>query len=82
MLLLRNGSGKGLVVAMHDCPAPRCERRVLDRFLSCRQHWAQLSPAIRSAVWHTSHLPLTDPNRREAVMAAIEEWRLLDAMTP
>ena len=36
----------------HQCPGPKCPQdRIADEMLACRNHWYQVHPATRRAVW-------------------------------
>lgn len=43
--------------------------------LACKPHWYQLSKPVRDAIWATAGLPALHPDRRQALEAALEEWR-------
>jgi hypothetical protein len=36
---------------MHDCPGPRCTRRVPDRLLMCGPHWRLVPADLQRAVY-------------------------------
>jgi hypothetical protein len=57
------------------CPAPKCAVMIRGNLLACRPHWYSLSKPVRDAIWATVGLPTLHPDRRQALEAALEEWR-------
>jgi hypothetical protein len=57
------------------CHAPGCTKLVPLAKFGCTSHWFALSRPVRDAIKRTASLPLTHRDRREAVKAAIREWR-------
>lgn len=60
---------------LKKCPAPGCTLMIRRTLLACKPHWYQLSKSVRDAVWATAGLPALHPDRRQALEAALEEWR-------
>lgn len=62
----------------HVCANPRCNRRVPDHMLACREHWSELPGALRDRIW-ANYLPGQDvttatPAYLEALTECIEFW--------
>lgn len=60
----------------HRCPAPSCEEQVPNTLFSCRRHWFMLSASVRGAIYATAGKSVLAEDRRGAIMAAREEWRV------
>ncbi len=35
----------------HECPAPRCDKMVIDDLLTCNPHWRIIPADLRRAIW-------------------------------
>lgn len=58
----------------HRCPARPCTIRVSDEKLACGKHWYKLPAMLRSKIWATKSLPITDPKRSEIIQEALAVW--------
>ena len=57
----------------HECPAPRCARRVPHSQLACREHWYEIPKAERDAVWYTyRRFGMGSSEHVDAMMNAID----------
>jgi len=55
----------------HPCPGG-CGETVPDAMLSCRPDWYWLPPGVRSEVWATKSMHITQPRRMAALAAAVQ----------
>jgi hypothetical protein len=63
----------------HRCPRPGCRSEVDNRLFSCREDWFALSRAARGGIYATASMGLLSGPRREAIQAALDEWKAIDA---
>jgi hypothetical protein len=47
---------------------------VPNHLFACRNDWYALTKPTRDLIWATAHLPVMDPERRNAFRAADEDW--------
>jgi hypothetical protein len=47
---------------------------VPNHLFACRNHWYALSLPTRNLIYATAHLPVMDPERRNAFRAADKDW--------
>lgn len=62
----------------HTCPRKGCQVTVPNHLFACRSDWFALSKATRDLIWATAHLPVMDPERRNAFRAADADWEACD----
>ena len=55
----------------HPCPGG-CGRTVDNKLFACGGCWYRLPGSIKAGVTATAHLPIVDPERSEAVIAAMQ----------
>lgn len=58
----------------HKCPGC-AEAEVPETMLACLPCWRRLPEPVKAEVSATRRLPLTDPRRRNALLAAMNEFR-------
>lgn len=61
----------------HTCPRAGCTRQVPDRLFACRDDWFDLPRLNRAAIYATATLPLSNPERAEAVREALDAWKVV-----
>jgi hypothetical protein len=71
----RSKGGHVATVTTHRCPARPCAAEVPNRLLACPTHWFRLPADIRREVARTAHLPVNHPQRRIALMNAVNYWK-------
>lgn len=59
----------------HTCPAPECSSAVPDHRYACARDWWRLPGAVRSEIWKTAKLAITNARRGEALVAAATWYR-------
>jgi len=62
----------------HHCPRRGCKALLPYHLFACKRDWFALSVPVREAIRATSGLHVMEKDRRDAIEAAREEWKMLD----
>lgn len=65
----------------HRCPRRTCGAVVPNALFACAADWAALSRSVQQQIYRTAEMGLLSIPRRQAIQAAIDEWKRLDAVS-
>lgn len=62
----------------HRCPRRTCRAVVPNALFACVVDWGLLSGATQRGIYRTAKMSLLSEPRREAIQAAVDEWKEMD----